>query len=223
MFAKINNMVMGLRGQRAAYIRALLLILPLLFLQTSCASRNSDGSGGVDGIGDFSFDIAGGQASLAVVFPLLEVDAGARIPIQGLGESFIEIGPDFESGGTIFSSSIDIEALFRNRGGLLNFGLPDGRPIPGIRSGGLPAQVVQLPLFGNSLLYRGADIFGMFLPIDLGPLPLNVTTRMRDQNGNIVGVLTAVAKNGNDSVSGALFLFPIEGSRSERNLIAALR
>lgn len=223
MFAKVNNMGRNWSSNRARYIRAFLLILPLLFLQTSCASRNSDGSGGVEAIGDFAFDISGGNASLAVIFPLLEIDAGARIPLRGLADSYVEIGPDFESGGTIFSASIAVEALFRNRGGLLNFGLPDGRPLPGIRSGGLPAQVVQLPLFGNSLLYRGSDIFGMFLPIDLGPLPLNVTTRMRDQNGNIVGVLTAVAKAGSNSTSGALFLFPIEGSRSERNLIASLR
>ncbi len=214
---------MQARNLWSLYIKTAFLTLTVLFLQTGCGSRSSDGNGEVDAIGEFSFDIAGDRASLAVIFPLLEIDAGARVPLRGLGDSYVELSPDFDSGVTVFAASMDIAELFRNRGGLLNFGLPDGRPLPGVRVGSLPAQVVQLPLFGNSLLYRGSDIFGMFLPIDLGPLPLNITTRMRDQNGNIVGVLTAVAKFGNDSSSGALFLFPVEGSRSERNLVASLR
>jgi hypothetical protein len=45
---------------------------------------------------------------------------------------------------------------------------------------------------------------------------------MRDAQGNIVGVLTAVAKGSKNGASGALFLFPVDGGQSQKMLIANL-
>lgn len=202
-------------------LRFLLVVTPLLFLQTGCGTKNSTGNGQVEEIGKFDFNITGGRASLSVAFPKLTIDAGTRIPLRGLSaNSYIELGPDFESGGLLFVASVALTDLANNNS-LQSLGLPDGRLIPGTRSGVLPARVVGLPLFGNSLFYQGGDVFGLFLPIDLGALPVNITTRMRDQAGNIVGVLTAVAKGAKNGVSGALFLFPVENTLSEKVLLAS--
>jgi hypothetical protein len=204
------------------FTRLLVLLGAILCLQTGCAPKNSSGDANVPGMGSFNFAIADGRAQLAVAFTALKIDAGARILIPGLKESYVEIGPDFESGGALFVTSVSISELFRNTSGLTNFGLTDGRSIPGVRAGFLPGRVVQLPLFGNSLFYQGLDLFGVFLPVDFGAFPLNVTTRMRDAQGNIVGVLTAVAKGSKNGASGALFLFPVDGGQSQKMLIANL-
>ena len=218
---KIYFMVGGLGS--VSIIRLVAIVVALLFLQTGCAPKNSSGDSEIPGVGKFDFTIIDGRANFAVVFSALKIDAGARLVIPGMPQSYIELSPDFESGGMLFVTSVAIAELFKNNSGLPNLGLPDGRPIPGTREGFLPARVVQLPVFGTSVFYQGRDIFGIFVPIEFGPLPVNITTRMRDEMGNLLGVITAVAKGAKQQVSGALFLFPVEGSSSQKMLLASVK
>lgn len=215
-------MMVSLSG-RVSNLRLLILSTFVLALQIGCAPRNSSGDGPVPQFGKFDFQIASGAARLSAVFPLLEIPTGATIPLTGLGNSYIEVGPDFESGGALFVANISLADLLRNPDSFPRVGLPDGRPIPGTRLGSLPGRAVNLPAFGTSLLYSDRDLFGLFLPIDLGNLPVNITTRMRDAEGNIIGMLTAVAKGGASGASGALFLFPIEGTSAQRILLSSLK
>ncbi len=209
-----KNKVSRKKGNTLGGIQGLLLTTALLV--SACGNdRSSSGDGSVDGVGGFQFSIESGSARLSVAFTGLNIDNGVRVPIFGRGESYIEIGPDFESGGSLFVAHASLKEIFGNRKNLLKWGLPDGRPIPGIRSRYLPARVLKLPLFGNSLLYQGKDIFGIFLPVSLPLHGINISVKMRDQFGNLLGVFTAVAKAGDETSSGALFLFPVDSADTE--------
>lgn len=193
-----------------------------LVVLVGCGSKEVEGDGSIDGISKYRFSVQEGRASLSVVFEKLTIDAGLRIPLARPEGAFVELGPDFESGGALFVISTPLTSLLANNGDLPLVGLPDGRPLPGVREGVLGAIAVNLPVLGITYLYMAEDVFGIFLPVELPNLPVMVTTRIRDEKGNLLGVLVGIPKNSSSQISGALFLFPVEGSVSSRHLEVSL-
>lgn len=200
---------------------SILALSMLLF--SACGSREGEGAAGeVPGVEDFFFSMERGRATLSVVFTDLRVDAGLQVPLGTIRDSYIELSPDFQSNGMLFQVSVSLRQLFSGGENLARFGLPDGRPIPHIRSGSLLGRLIDIPVFNWGVLYQEEDIFGIFLPLNLNLLPLNVTVRMRDEFGNLLGVFTAIAKGDDEDISGVLFLFPVEGSTGEREIMRSL-
>lgn len=191
--------------------RVILFLLGFLLLP-ACGQYSGSGDGNIEGVSKYSFTVANGRATLAVVFDKLKIDAGVRIPLQRPADGYIEMGPDFNSGGTLFVISAPLASLLGGNGDLLQVGLPDGRPIPGVYNGVIGAVAVKLPLFGISYLYLGSDVYGIFLPLELPNVPVIVTTKMRDEKGNIIGIISGIPKGSKGQISGVLFLFPVEGS-----------
>lgn len=187
---------------------------------TGCGSRSASGDGIAGVVSKYQFNIKDGRAILSVTFPSAGIEAGARIPLTRPSGAFIELTPDFESGGTLFVLSTPLASLGGN--GLPVIGLPDGRPLPGVRNGRLPATAANLPVFGSTYMYMGSDVFGLFIPFGLGSLPLTVTVRIRDDKGNLLGTLAAIPKGSTGAVSGILFLFPMEGTAAATNLFKSL-
>jgi len=196
----------------------LLCLCALPFL-AACGSKEAEGEAGIEGVSRYRFSISEGRATLSVVFEKLTIDAGARIPLVRPEGAFVELGPDFESNGTLFAISVPLTSLLGNNGDLPLVGLPDGRPLPGIRDGVLGAVAVKFPALGVTYLYMGEDVFGIFFPVDLPNLPVMVTTRIRDEKGNLLGILVGVPKGSKGTMSGVLFLFPVEGSVSPRQMV----
>jgi hypothetical protein len=194
--------------------KALNVVMAVLALASlpACGKRNASGDSKIDGLGKFQFSMDRGNASLSVVFEDLSIDAGARIPLARPAGAFIELGPDFQSGGTLLVLSVPVSGLLQGGNGLPLFGLPDGRPLPGVRNGVLGAVSVQLPILGYSVLYMSEDAYGVFFPLNLPNLPVMISTRMRDERGNVLGVIYGIPKGSRGSVSGVLFLFPVEGA-----------
>ena len=87
-------------------LRIVLCLGLVASLTTACGSRNSDGSGSIDAIGDFQYAISGSRVTLSVVFPALSLDVGARIPVPQMKDSFIELTPDFQSGGLLLVTAV---------------------------------------------------------------------------------------------------------------------
>jgi len=196
------------------------LVLAILML-SACGNKSSEGDANLDGVTQYLFTVSGGRATLSVVFTNMNLDAGVRIPLAKPAGAFIELSPDFASAGTLFVISTPIASLFDGTSHMPIVALPDGRAIPGVREGALAAVAVNLPLFGITYLYMGQDVFGIFIPLALPNVPLMVTSRMRDERGNILGTITGIPKAGG-SISGILFLFPIEGSRAASFMNASL-
>ncbi|NUM88241.1 MAG: hypothetical protein HUU37_03465 [Bdellovibrionales bacterium] len=188
-----------------------LAVYGLLLSLSGCGNIQAGGDTGIDGVSKYDVTIANGQARLVVIFDNLNVDAGARIPLRRPAGAFIELGPDFQTGGTMLALSVPLANMFEGGGGLPTMGLPDGRPLPHVRAGSLAALATDLPVFGQCWLYLARDVFGIFIPVDLPNLPLTVTTRIRDGQGNVLGVVSGIPRGRTGSISGVLFLFPIDG------------
>ena len=191
-------------------ISLLLLCLFMVPLLASCGKTQAGGSTDIKGVTKYDFRISSGRAVLSVVFSEINLDGGVRIPLARPKDGFIEMGPNF-GGGTLFVISTPLTSLLNNQG-LPYLPLPDGRAIPGVYNGALQGLAVQLPVLGLTYLYMGEDVFGLFIPLELGSLPVVVTLRIRDEFGNILGILSGIPKGNTGKVSGVLFLFPVEGT-----------
>jgi hypothetical protein len=194
-----------------------------VFLQLAlagCGNKEAGGEGGIEGLGKYKLSLNAGRASLSVVFENLQIDAGVRIPLTRPEGAFVELGPDFDSPGTLFVISVPISSLIQGNGDLPLAGLPDGRPLPAVTSGVLGVLPLKLPLLGETYLYLGTDVFGIFFPLSLPNLPVMVKVNIRDEKGNLLGVLFGIPEGAKGSISGALFLFPVEASVSQGMLMS---
>lgn len=202
------RMLINLKHVRGA-IKLMFVGLSLV-LVAGCGKKRAEGDAGIEGVGKFDFRVTNGQASLSVVFEKLKIDAGVRIPLNKPAGAFIEITPDFHSVGTLFKISVPLASLVEGSQGLPIVGLPDGRPIPGVRDGALGAVAVDLPVIGESYLYMGADVYGIFLPLEIPNISYIVSSMIRDEKGNVLGTIYGVPKGSRGTISGILFLFPLE-------------
>lgn len=208
----LKDRPLGFRHRSSAIYTAACISLTSALL-CSCGSGGATGDPGIQGVSKYDFRFSNGAIRLSVVFTELKVDAGATIPLAKPTGSTIEIGPDFNSGGTLFAVTVPVAGLAQlNPIGLPILGLPDGRPIPDVINGALTGNLVNLPLFGLSYLYMSKDVFGIFLPVTLPSINAIVRVKMRDEAGNILGVFYGIPKVGDKTFSGVLVLIPVDGS-----------
>ena len=123
----------------------------------------------------------------------------------------MELGPDFQSGGTLLKLSVPLSSLMKDYSNLPRVGLPDGRALPGVRDGVLGAVAFELPVIGISYFYLSGDAYGVFFPVALPEVPLLISSKIRDEKGNLLGVIWGVPQDGKGRQSGLLFLFPADG------------
>jgi len=187
-------------------LAAAALLLP------GCGKKTVSGLAGIKGVGDFQFSVASGNARLSVVLETVVVEGGVRVPIAQPAGSYVEMGPDFQSGGTLLVLSVPLSSLMKDYTGLPAVGLPDGRPLPGVREGVLGAVAFELPVIGLTYFYLSNDAYGVFFPVALPQVPVLVSSKIKDERGNLLGVIWGVPSGGKNSVSGVLFLFPVDAA-----------
>lgn len=202
---------------RAMSYKLLTLLLALTLL-VGCGNQKADGDPELEGVGKFTYSISGGFASLSVVFENLALDAGARIPLTRPAGAFIELMPDFFSNGILFKISVPLASLLPGGTGLPIVGLPDGRPIPGVTLGSLGAIAVNVPVLGQLVLYMGTDVYGIFIPLVFPKLGVMISVKIRDERGNLLGIIFGIPKTAKGQISGVLFLFPVEGSGTQETM-----
>lgn len=156
-----------------------------------------------------------GQFTLSMVIKNLSYDVGLRLPVPNTQDSFLEVGPDLQSNGTLVMmamSTADIEHLSKNAVHFLDpMALPGGRPLPGISDGYLPAVAVEVPKLKNVVFYVGSNVFGAFVPVNLPWEDYMGTFRFYDATGTRVGNLSIIGKDENKENSGVLLLVDIKG------------
>lgn len=184
-----------------------LAILSVLVL-TACGGSGSGSNPKIDGIDGPHVSVVNGSVFLSVVFKNMAIDGGATIPIPKYPGSTFQIGPDFQSGGTLLSMAIAVPDFLGNQGaGLDPQTLPGGRMLPGVASGSLPAIAVEIPSFHNSVLYVGPSVIGMFTPFKgLDMAGSIVTFRFYGSDNNAVGNLSLVGSDASGENSGLLVL-----------------
>ena len=154
--------------------------------------------------------------TMTVVLQNVALDAGGRISIPQAPNSYLEIGPDFQSNGTLISLGLDandINNLTGHNANLLNpLQLPGGRPLPGVAAGSLPGLAIQVPKWDNMVLYFGPSVFGTFVPVKLPFSNFIGSYRFYADNGTAVGTLSVVGADAANANSGFLLLINISGT-----------
>jgi hypothetical protein len=193
---------------------------------SSCVGSSSSNPT-IDGITGPTVSFANDFVTVSLVFQNLSVDGGATIPIPKYPNSSLQIGPDFQSAGTLFSLTISASDFLGNKGvGLDPQTLPGGRPLPGVASGALPAIAVQVPQLANSVLYFGPTVMGVFVPFDkLNIAGTILTYRFYDSTNNPVGNISLVGSDQDEKNAGLLLLMDpsLLGINGEPARIATLQ
>ena len=97
----------------------------------------------------------------------LNVDAGLRVPVPELNNSFAELAPNVLDGGMSFVMSIDTDDLKNLDIGIGDGNtLPDGRPVPGITGGTLQNSLrIDTTIAKQDVSwYFHKQLFGVWLP-----------------------------------------------------------
>lgn len=140
--------------------------LLLLFSLVSCGggTRNVE-IAGVDGP---HVSLSQDNMIVRMTFENVELEGGLRYSIPKYPNSYLEVSGAAEGGATVYMSLSLADVL---NGDLLTLdpqALPGGRPLPGVATGSLPAVAFSVENFNNMSFYVGPQVFGIFVPNDMG-------------------------------------------------------
>jgi len=169
----------------------------------------------IDGVDGPRVSFVDGKLTLAVILKNAQIDFGVRVPLPYLPNSFLEVGPDFQTNGYLINLGVaaaDVIALAKDHLQSLDpLTLPGGRPLPGISDGFLPGIAVQVPKLNDLSFYIGPTLFGAFIPVNLPWKDYMGTFRFYDGAGDSIGNISIVGKDANDRNSGFLLLLNLQG------------
>ena len=151
------------------------------------------------------------RVRIAITFQGLPLNAGVRYPIPGMSDSTIEVSPDFESNGTLFVLDLFMGDLSNTGNEDMPLkGLPDGRPLPGVDGGQLPALFFSVQNFPGSVMYIGKNKFGLYLPMALSTP--GILTMPYYVNGKENGTISLIGQQYFNGPSGILLLLNIDAT-----------
>lgn len=146
-------------------LKVLVLTLAMA-LATSCGNQ-PQGLPNIPGVQGPLFNVVDGQVMITFNFLTLNSNFGGRLPLPKTKNSFVEITPNIIDGGTTAQFLLDVEDLRSAGLGMSDpTTLPDGRPLPGIAGGELPAAAIHVHQILDSTLYFNSNLFGLFIPIN---------------------------------------------------------
>jgi hypothetical protein len=169
----------------------------------------------IDGVVGPNVNFIDNKLTLSVVLTKASIDFGARIPVPYMPNSYLEVGPDFQTNGYLIAIGVDardVVALARDYVNLLDPNtLPGGRPLPGVAQGELPSLAVQVPKLNNIVFYMGPQIFGTFIPVKLPFKDYMGTFRFYDGAGDPIGNISVVGADQASENAGFLLLINLRG------------
>lgn len=173
---------------------------------TACGGSGSGQNPTINGMTGPDIEMVNGKLLLSMTFQNVFVDGGVTIPIPKYPGSSLQVGPDFQSNGTLLVLTISVPDFLGNQGqGLDPQTLPGGRPLPGVAAGNMPAVALQIKQLFNTVLYVGPQVIGFFVPfkkLDMGGSI--VTFRFYDKESKPVGLLSLVGADQSGANAGVL-------------------
>jgi len=175
---------------------------------SACGGSSTGQNTVIAGITGPDMEVVNGRLILSMVFQNVAINAGATIPIPKYPNSSIQIGPDFQSAGTLLVLTIAVSDFLSDKGTFFNpQTLPGGRPVPGIAAGVVPAIAIQVPQLMNMVLYVGPAVIGVFVPFaKLNMQGAIVSFRFYNKAGAAVGMLSLVGSDAAGQNAGILTL-----------------
>lgn len=197
----------------------LLTLLSLSIVTTSCGGGTGTDGRNIDipGVDGPHVVLGNSEVLITMVFENVQLDGGLRYSIPKYPNSYVEISPDLQSSGTLMAFSIALDDIFDMNLNQLNpTTLPGGRPIPGVTSGRLPAVAFSLEQFHGVTVYLGPEVFGIFVPVNMGIQQAIVTARFYT-DGARTGNISIVGSDTNGNNSGLLLMLDL-GERTKKLL-----
>ncbi len=199
---------------RMNLIKAVVVSLSIAALASGCGS-GSGKNPTISGVTGPNVTYVNGQFTMSLVLTQLNLEGGGTLPIPSMPNSYLEISPDLQSTGTLIQVGISPTDLAALTGGGVNLlppqDLPGGRALPGVSGGQLPAVAVQVPSWDNITFYVGPQIFGLFVPVNMGLAGYEATFRFYDTAGTDIGNISVVGADTTGKNAGFLVLIPIQG------------
>ncbi len=194
-------------------LKLLFLMLTLVFA-TSC--NNQPKLPEIPGIKGPLFNLSNGQVILTVKLLKANISIGTKLPIPKTNNSFVEVAPNVEDGGSMIVFYLDVEDLKTLDIGIGEGNtLPDGRPIPGIPGGTLEGSLRADTELMDLSFYFHKKLFGFFIPLGWDTNGLGGYWNVMIDNKNI-GMLGAVASDGQGHGAGLLFFLRLEQLKNKR-------
>ncbi|PIK15274.1 hypothetical protein [Halobacteriovorax sp. JY17] len=195
------------------YSLVFLSLLGLLSF-TSCKSESSNIE--IEGIDGPHVQLLEDNLLISMVVENMVLDGGLRYNIPKYPNSYVEISPDLQSSGTLLSVSVSLDDVFDDRLGNLDpQRLPGGRALPGVAGGQLPAVAFSIQKFHNMSLYVGPEVFGVFVPADLG-IDGAIATFSYYMNDKKAGNVSVVGNDQDGENGGILLLLNMKGKLKKK-------
>jgi hypothetical protein len=145
-----------------------LILLSSTMLLTSCGKTKSGSNLSIPGVDGPRVTLLQDDVLISMIIKSIQLDGGARVSIPKYPNSYLEISPDAQSGGTLLAVSVAMKDVLGRTAQEFNaMTLPGGRALPGVLGGSLPAVAFTIPKFHNLSIYLGPKIFGIFVPIKM--------------------------------------------------------
>jgi hypothetical protein len=112
------------------------------------------------------FNLLDGKVMITMKLLKANLNIGAKVPIPKTKDSYFEVSPNVEDGGTLVVFYLDVEDLKNMNIGIGDGNtLPDGRPIPGIPGGTLEGSLRADTELLDMSFYFHKSLFGVFIPL----------------------------------------------------------
>jgi hypothetical protein len=193
-----------------AFLLSLTMITALVSL-TGCG-KGSSSNISIPGVDGPHVSLLQDNILVSMTFQNIQLDGGLRYNIPKYTYSYLEISPDATSGGTLMTISISLQDIFG--GGLEKLDpqrLPGGRNLPGVNGGSLPAVAFSIEKFHNMAFYLGKDVFGIFLPSNVG-VDGSIASFRYYVNNKAGGTVSLVGKDQNGENAGILLMLDLTKS-----------
>ena len=202
-----------------APLNRVLIVSFALFLTlftTSCGKGSSGKNFQIPGVKGPNITLQQDNMLVSMVFEKIQLQAGLRYEIPKYPNSYVEISPDLQSGGTLMSLSVSLQDVLNgNLDSMDSQRLPGGRALPGVASGALPAVAFTIEKFRGVTFYLGKDVFGFFIPVKIN-IGNNILTFRHHVGGTRVGNLSIVGPDASGGNSGILLLLDMKGSTKQQ-------
>lgn len=190
------------------------LVTLTLLLATSCGKEPKLPE--IPGVKGPQFNLMDGKVLVTVKLLRANLNVGARVPIPRTRDSFFEVSPNLEDGGTLAVFHLDVEDLKNMDIGIGDGNtLPDGRPIPGIPGGTLEGSLRADTELLDMSFYFHRTLFGVFIPLgwDTNGLAGYWNIVLNDKN---VGMLGAVASDNSGHGAGIILFLRLEQLKNKQ-------
>jgi hypothetical protein len=141
-----------------------MLVTVALLLATSCGKEPQLPE--IPGVKGPAFNLMDGKVMVTVKLLRANLNIGAKVPIPKTKESYFEVSPNLEDGGTLVVFYLDVDDLQNMNIGIGDGNtLPDGRPIPGIPGGTLEGSLRADTEILDLSFYYHKSLFGFYIPL----------------------------------------------------------